>query len=184
MSTNPRVGGEVDAFCTKCELLLAHTILAMVGPKIVRVRCNTCMGEHAYRGQVIPKGAAKPRASRAASAAPAKVVIGFEERLKEKDLTKARKYSPKESFAPEEVMNHPTFGYGIVTAVRGDKIDVAFKAFEKTLLHKRPDGLAARPSFGTKATASPQPNPEDGAPIERAEATPSTPDGGSGTVAS
>jgi hypothetical protein len=174
MSTNPRVGGEVDAFCTKCELLLAHTILAMVGPKIARVRCNTCMGEHAFRGQVVPKGASKPRASRASTAAE-KVVIGFEERLKGSDLTKARKYSPKESFAAEEVMSHPTFGYGIVSAVRGDKIDVAFKAFEKTLLHKRPDGQAARPSFGTKPTAAPQPAEEEQAP--------STPDGGSGTVA-
>ena len=184
MSTNPRVGGETDAFCTKCELLLAHTILAMVGPKIVRVRCETCKAEHAYRGAVVPKGAAKPRAKRATTTAAEKVVIGFEQRLQEKDLTKARQYSPKESFAPEEVMNHPTFGYGIVTTVRGDKIDVAFKAFEKTLLQKRPDGLAARPSFGTKATASPQPNPEDGQSIEPAEPMPSTPDGGSGTVAS
>jgi hypothetical protein len=180
MSTPPRVGGEVDAFCTKCELLLAHTILAMVGPKIARVRCNTCMGEHAFRGQVVPKGAAKPRAPRAASAAE-KVVIAWEERLKSSDLTKARKYSPKESFAAEEVMSHPTFGYGIVTAVRGDKIDVAFKAFEKTLLHKRPDGHAARPTFGTKATAAPSPD-EGQAP--QAEAAPSTPDGGGGTVAS
>jgi len=183
MSTTPRVGGEVDAFCTKCELLLAHTILAMVGPKIARVRCETCKGEHAYRGAVVPAGAKKPRAPRAPAAE--KVVIAWEERLKGSDLTKARKYSPKESFAPEEVLNHPTFGYGIVTAVRGDKIDVAFKAFEKTLLCKRPDGLAARPTFGTKATAAPQPSEEGQAALEpSSEPGPSTPDGGSGTVAS
>src|SRR3954451_18613778 len=121
MSTNPRVGGEVDAFCTKCELLLAHTILAMVGPKIARVRCNTCKSEHAFRGQVVPKGAKKPRAARTSSAEKAeKVIIAWEERLKANDMTKARKYSPKESFALEEVLNHPTFGYGIVSAVRGD----------------------------------------------------------------
>jgi hypothetical protein len=182
MSTNPRVGGEVDAFCTKCELLLAHTILAMVGPKIVRVRCNTCMGEHAFRGQVVPKGASKPRAPRASSAAE-KIVIAWEERLKSSDLTKARKYSPKESFAVEEVMSHPTFGYGIVSAVRGDKIDVAFKAFEKTLLHKRPDGHAARPTFGTKPSAAAEPA-EDGQPAVGEAPSPSTPDKGSGTVAS
>ena len=35
-----RVGGEVDATCTRCKMELAHTILAMVGPKIIRVRCN------------------------------------------------------------------------------------------------------------------------------------------------
>jgi hypothetical protein len=179
MTTTAKVGGETDAFCTKCELLLAHTILAMVGPKIARVRCETCKAEHAYRGAVVPAGTKKPRAARVPAAQ--KVVIAWEERLKNNDLTKARKYSPKESFAPDEVINHPTFGYGIVSAVRGDKIDVAFKAFEKTLLCKRPDGLASRPTFGTKASAVPQPNPEDGQSIERPD---STPDEGSGTVAS
>ncbi|MBL8950148.1 MAG: hypothetical protein JNK82_05190 [Myxococcaceae bacterium] len=184
MSTNARVGGEVDAFCTKCELLLAHTVLAMVGPKIVRVRCETCKAEHAYRGQVVPKGAAKPKARRSTTTAAEKIVIGFEEQLKGKDLTKARAYSPKESFVAEEVLNHPTFGYGIVTALRGDKIDVAFKAFEKTLLHKRPDGQAARPTFGTKATPAPQPTEEGQAALQPKDPAPSTPDEGSGTVGS
>jgi hypothetical protein len=174
MSTNHKVGGEVDAFCTRCELLLAHTILAMVGPKIARVRCNTCMGEHAYRGQVIPKSASKPRAARATAAE--KVVIAFEDRLKGHDLTKARKYGPKETFVLDEVLSHPTFGFGIVTAVRGDKIDVAFKAFEKTLIHKRPDGQAARPSFGNNALKAPA--AADAPAEEPAPEMPSTPDGG------
>lgn len=181
MSTNPKVGGEVDAFCTKCELLLAHTILAMVGAKIARVRCETCKAEHAYRGSVVPKSAGKPKKPSARALAAEKVVIAWEERLKANDLSKARKYSPKEAFIIDEVINHPTFGYGIVTAIRGDKIDVAFKAFEKTLLSKRPDGLASQPSYGTKASAIPQPNPEDSAAIEP---RPSTPGGGSGTVPS
>jgi hypothetical protein len=174
MSTNARVGGEVDAFCTKCELLLAHTILAMVGPKIARVKCNTCKAEHAYRGSVVPKKAAKPRAARVPAAE--KIIIAWEDRLKGHDLTKARTYSPKESFAPEEVMTHPTFGYGIVSAVRGDKIDVAFKAFEKTLLQKRPDGLAARPTYNRNAT--PAAAPAEDASTE-SSGMPSTPDGGS-----
>ncbi|MFY0576846.1 hypothetical protein ACN28S_23190 [Cystobacter fuscus] len=49
MATQLKVGGEVDAFCTRCRLTLAHTILAMVGTKIARVRCNTCNGDHAFR---------------------------------------------------------------------------------------------------------------------------------------
>ena len=49
MATTHKVGGEVDAFCTRCRLTLAHTILAMVGTKLARVRCNTCNGDHAYR---------------------------------------------------------------------------------------------------------------------------------------
>src|SRR2546428_12749840 len=99
MSTDARVGGEVDAFCTKCELLLAHTILAMVGKKIARVKCNTCKAEHAFRGTAVPK-TAKKKSTRVPAAE--KIVIAWEERLKGSDLTKARQYSPKDSFALEE----------------------------------------------------------------------------------
>ena len=47
--TNSKVGGEVDAFCTRCKMTLGHTILAMVGTRIARVRCNTCNGDHVFR---------------------------------------------------------------------------------------------------------------------------------------
>lgn len=177
-TTAPKVGGEADAFCTKCNLLLAHTILAMVGPKIARVRCNTCQSERAYRGQVIPASAAKaskPRAARVPAAE--KVIISFEEQLKGKDLTKARKYSVKETFAVDEIVDHPTFGFGIVTAVRGEKVDVVFKAFEKTLLHGRAGGQA-RPSF---QSLHERPTSAEGATSEEAE-LPSTPDGGASPV--
>jgi hypothetical protein len=44
MVSDRRVGGEVDAFCSSCKLVLGHTILAMVGERIAKVRCNTCAG--------------------------------------------------------------------------------------------------------------------------------------------
>ena len=37
-----KTGGEVDCFCTRCKMVLAHTILAMVGDRPARVKCNTC----------------------------------------------------------------------------------------------------------------------------------------------
>lgn len=140
--TTHRVGGEVDAFCTRCKLTLAHTILAMVGSQIARVRCNTCGGDHTFRSAPGARApSASPRAPR-----PEKQVIGFEARLAGKDLAAARRYSPKETFALDEVVNHPTFGLGIVTAVRGDKVDIAFKADVRTLVHGRGEP-APKPSF-------------------------------------
>ena len=50
MATATKVGADIDAWCTRCKMNLGHTILAMVGSKPVRVRCNTCQGEHNYRG--------------------------------------------------------------------------------------------------------------------------------------
>jgi hypothetical protein len=151
-----KVGGEVDAPCTRCKLTLAHTILAMVGTKIARVRCNTCMGEHAYRSA--PGSTDRPSASsrsssssRAASASraekPEKVVISFEQQLAGKDIANAPKYSPKDTYQVDQVIQHPTFGLGLVTAVRGDKADIAFKSETKTLVHARSGAPSERPAF-------------------------------------
>src|SRR5262245_65118967 len=92
-----KVGGEVDAFCTRCKMTLAHTILAMVGQTIARVQCNTCGGQHAYRSA---PGTTKPRSSssssssggstatRGASREPAvRTVMGFEEQLRSEEHT-------------------------------------------------------------------------------------------------
>jgi hypothetical protein len=140
-----RTGGEIDAYCGKCELNLAHTIIAMVGPKVVRVKCNTCGSDHQYRGeQPLVKAvsfAAPKKSSSVASAGKPKaakapvVVVSWDEQFKGKDLTKAKKYSPRETFAVDDVVDHPTFGLGLVRAVRGDKIEVGFKQEDKVLVH-------------------------------------------------
>jgi hypothetical protein len=150
-----KVGGEVDAFCTRCKLTLAHTILAMVGTKIARVRCNTCNGDHAYRSAPgatdRPSSSARASTSRAAGTSkadkPEKVVISFEEQLAGKDIANAPRYSPKDTYRVDQVIQHPTFGLGLVTAVRGDKADIAFKSETKTLVHGRGGGLNERPAF-------------------------------------
>ena len=141
-----RVGGEIDAACGKCEMNLAHTIIAMVGPKVVKVKCNTCGNEHNYRGvQPLVKiqSFASPKraiASSSSSASPRKaaattVVISWDEQFKGKDLTKAKKYSPRETFAVDDVVDHPTFGLGLVRGVRDGKVEVAFKQEDKILVH-------------------------------------------------
>src|SRR5256885_1275910 len=125
-----KVGGDIDAWCTKCKMTLGHTILAMVGTRPARVRCNTCQGEHNYRGTSAP-----------VKRAPAKekpVVTSWEALLAKKDLSRARRYTSRDKFATDEVLNHPVFGIGLVQEVRGDKIQVAFKADVKTLVHGKP----------------------------------------------
>lgn len=149
-----KVGGEVDAFCTRCKLTLAHTILAMVGTKIARVRCNTCGGDHTYRsapGSTDRPSASSSRSTSSSSAPraekPEKVVISFEQQLAGKDIANAPKYSPKDTYQVDQVIQHPTFGLGLVTAVRGDKVDITFKSETKTLVHARSGAPAERPSF-------------------------------------
>ena len=138
----PKVGGEVDALCTKCELVLAHTVIAMVGATPVKVECNTCHGVHKYRSP--PGGGraadpSKPKAARAARAPRAEVTtIAFDELLASQRVAAAAPYSPKRTYTPGDVVDHPIFGRGFVSAVRdGGKIEVTFRSDVKVLVHGR-----------------------------------------------
>ena len=159
MATQHKVGGEVDAFCTRCRLTLAHTILAMVGTKIARVRCNTCNGDHVYRSApgTTDKPSASSRSSSSASSSRAprasrasaeeKIIISFEEQLAGKDIANAPRYNLRDTYKVDQVIDHPTFGLGLVTAVRGDKVDITFKSEAKTLVHARGGAPAEKPAF-------------------------------------
>jgi hypothetical protein len=176
-----KVGGEVDAQCTRCKMNLAHTILAMVGPKIVRVRCNTCGGDHAFRGQQgvtdRPTKTSAAKSTRAPSSTPRaeKVVITFDEQLAGKDIASAPKYSPKDTYRVDQIIHHPTFGVGLVTAVRGDKVDLTFRHDTKTLVHGRGGPPADKPVFSpptTKASGPADKPMADGATEEDAAPPP------------
>jgi len=135
-----KVGGEVDALCTKCQLTLAHTVHAVVAGRPVKVECNTCHSVHRYRG-TLGAGSGRPAAARAGGlrAAPREkaAVVGFEELLA-KRRGDAVPYSPKRTFAVDEVVDHPLFGRGFVSALRdGGKIEVTFRSDVKLLVHAR-----------------------------------------------
>lgn len=133
-----RVGGEVDAFCSKCLMILAHTVHAVVDGRPVKVECNTCHGIHRYRD---PPGQAPARSASAARAAkPAREkapVVAFEELLAARKGP-TRPYSPKVTFSVDDVVDHPTFGLGFVNAVReGGKVEITFRSDMKLLVHGR-----------------------------------------------
>lgn len=171
-----KVGGEVDAFCTKCKMVLAHTVEAIWAGDIKRVRCNTCMGQHAYRKSEpgssstssTPR-ASKPRASAAdkPKAAEVAAAAGYDNLMAGKDRSTARRYDLKEKFAVGELIQHPSFGLGVVAAVRGlDKIDVAFPSTVKTLMHNK----GAAPVGFARPAAPKRPDVEE--PVEEAAAEP------------
>jgi hypothetical protein len=135
-----KVGGEVDSFCGKCELTLAHTVHALVGSTPVKVECNTCHAVHRYRApQGSSGGAGGASATQRKAARPArekKVEIGFDELLAK--YTKAPvPYSARRTFAEDEVVDHPAFGRGFVSGVRGDKVEITFRSDVKVLVHGR-----------------------------------------------
>jgi hypothetical protein len=132
-----RPGGNVDSWCGTCKMMLAHTIEAMVGEKPARVHCNTCQAQHMYKpnkpGETTKT--AKPRKAPGTGKVRAST---YQKLLNDKDMSQAKRYSPKETYAPGDVVEHPNFGVGVTTAIKdGAKIEVLFEAGMKMLVHSR-----------------------------------------------
>ena len=125
-------GDNVDSWCGTCKMILAHTIEAMVGDKPARVHCNTCSSQHTYKankpGEVTAarKTTRKPRATK------------YEISLAGKNVAQAKPYSPKGTYAAGDVLDHPTFGVGVTSAVKDPtKIEVIFEGGVKLLAQGR-----------------------------------------------
>jgi len=128
-----KAGGEIDTLCTRCELTLAHTVIAAVGGQPVKVECNTCHVVHRYR----PSAATRRTATHARTARARPVELSFEALLASRTRPPVP-YTPRRVLAVDDVVDHPTFGRGFVTAVRGDKAEVTFRSEVRTLVHARP----------------------------------------------
>jgi hypothetical protein len=132
-----KVGGEVDAVCGRCEMTLAHTVIALFPDgRPARVACNTCRAEHRFRP---PAAAATASVAARKAARPARerrVAVPFAELLASKQRPPVP-YSARRTFAVDDVVDHPTLGRGFVTAVRADKVEVAFLGDVKVLVHAR-----------------------------------------------
>ena len=137
MSNELKVGGELDLDCPRCKLNLAHTILAMVDGEPVKVRCNTCGSERTLRRKKnVPKGSGL-RARRSRPNGPAEAESAWRRLVEEAGPAPRRRYNMYDSYEKGDVLDHPAFGVGIVTAGLGqNKVEVAFKSGPKVLVHR------------------------------------------------
>ena len=136
----PVVGKDVDSWCTRCKLMLRHTIEAVSGDKITRVHCNTCKSQHALRSK--PPGKVAPRKTRGTAGGPRGSKDGgmapdsFEALMRGKDPSSARRYVLADRFKQGELINHSQFGLGVVRSMKGlDKIEVVFADAQRILVH-------------------------------------------------
>ena len=120
------VGSDVDAYCTKCKIVLSHVVVAMVGLKPRRVKCNTCNSEHNFRAtKPVAKGG--PKKSEKAKASPRKTRQTWEEVMQEASSKPHKRYSMSGSFGEGDWIEHTTFGLGCVQSFTPpNKITVRF----------------------------------------------------------
>jgi hypothetical protein len=134
-----KVAEETLAYCSKCRIDLAHTVVAMQGDRILRVFCKTCKTEHAFKapkGVTDPSMAPPPKTRK--TAAPKSVHSVAEEWEKLMAIHKnvpIKNYSTKGSFSVGDRIEHPSFGTGLVEKLlHPNKVEVLFKTDIKILI--------------------------------------------------
>lgn len=134
MNEDYKAGGYIEAWCTKCKLELGHTIVAMVDNVPKKVKCNTCEGQHNYRSKPAETNQTKLKNSTRKIRAKGAIYEEYISRLTGGDLSKARKYSFKETYRKDEILDHPKFGVGVVLSViQAHKMEILFKDGTKLL---------------------------------------------------
>lgn len=139
-----RVGGEIDAVCTRCRIITNHRIVAMVDGLVKRVICLTCDSQHNYRqppGQKGPAAAKVVRVGRemkktSAPSGGARVFAQWvrnRETLSESGETPLA-YSINQVYEPGQAIEHAKFGLGFVQKIiPPNKMEVMFENEIKTL---------------------------------------------------
>jgi hypothetical protein len=156
-------GSEIDAWCTRCKMILGHRIVALVRTDPARVICMTCSSEHRYK-KVSPgtqsvspvkrssDGSLKQVTRAGASAAPTKKSSAasaaaragqrtndWEARVLGKAVTAFTRYSMSDSFTPGQLVTHSKFGDGyVLEIVDPKKVTIMFRDGQKTLAQGQP----------------------------------------------
>lgn len=138
------VGKEILSHCSKCKLILAHIIVTMKSAtEADKVQCKTCKATHTFKDpSASKKKTSIDRVIKNARVASGKKTSETVTELWTKALNKAttgsKEYSIKGSFVTGDVIDHPTFGQGVVEKlIDNNKIEVLFKDDYRTLMHKK-----------------------------------------------
>lgn len=132
MNKKVRPGDEVASYCGRCKDERTHQVIALNSDGVpATVVCRTCGEQHRYRTlRAIEESAARKNtgASARRSTRSAATVSAAPDRP-------PRPYSPRESFAEGDWVEHGKFGAGRVVQVRDGKIEVKFNDGTRLLIH-------------------------------------------------
>jgi len=141
------VGKNIDAYCLRCRLTLAHVVLYEVGGMVRAVKCKTCRAEHRYHGPASEKRRSVP-AVRQSGAAPS--ILPRMVRPADVRQWEARNasttpdvvswdYKLTERYEKGDVITHPSFGRGFVESTTSDGMEVLFREGRKRMAMNRPE---------------------------------------------
>jgi hypothetical protein len=129
MMEKHEAGENIASYCTKCKLVLDHTIVALEGETIAKVQCKTCGSRHKYRTAEETK---KVRVSRKKVETQKSAEVVWETCLAEAK-GRERMYDMGVKFRVGDIVDHRIFGKGVVLKVYVNKCDVIFKDKERLM---------------------------------------------------
>ena len=142
------VGKNIDAFCSRCQLTLAHIVLYEVGCAVHGVKCKTCGSEHRYHGPRPEKRREVPaerRSGKESSSRMQRTVRPVDARLWEQRNASTTAdavvwdYKWTENYEKGDVIAHPQFGRGFVEMASTDNMEVIFREGRKQMaINRRP----------------------------------------------
>ena len=129
MSEKLSAGENIASYCTKCKLVLDHAIIAMEGEAIAKVKCKTCGSAHKYRSSA----AVKPARSARKKEDPVKSAEMMWESCIAEAKGKERMYDIAGKYRVGDIIDHRTFGKGVVRKIYVQKVDVLFRDKERLM---------------------------------------------------
>lgn len=137
----PRVGTPIESWCSRCDGLREHTIVAMVGGQPKQVICGSCQARHAYRTGPARSAATSARTVNAALRTPTGGDPEAEKRrtaraVLQKELaaaTEVRPFSKRERYRPGQILEHPEHGRGKIENVLRSSLLVRFPSGLKSV---------------------------------------------------
>ena len=124
-------GQNIDSYCGKCKISLDHTIMAMEGEVISKVRCKSCGSSHKFRSPLNAQKIRNPRAKKRVEESATTAIL-WEAGLAEAK-GKERDYSISSKYRIGDIVNHHIFGKGIVMKLYANKCDMLFKDKERLM---------------------------------------------------
>lgn len=124
-----RPGDDLLTYCGRCKAERTHQVIALnTDGTPVNVICRTCGGQHRYREKKedSPSSSTTARAPRKSARQTARL---------EEAPSVVRPYSPGETYAEGEWVEHAKFGRGKILQARAGKIEVRFESGPRVLLH-------------------------------------------------
>ena len=132
------VGGDIHAWCTQCKLELGHTLIAIVENVPKKVQCNTCNAQHNYRSRPLQGSRTQSKSSARKTRSKEKTYEEYLSHLRDGDPANSKKYNIKGDFHKDEIIDHLSFGIGIVLSrIQANKIKILFKDGPRLLIQNQ-----------------------------------------------